>query len=101
MEPEGGQRIFQSKCSVCHTLGQGDKLGPDLLGVTARRERAWLTRYIQAPDEMLAAGDPTAAALFKQYKQMPMPNLRLGASEVSAVISYLEARQAAVPKPAH
>jgi protein SCO1/2 len=92
MTVENGQRIFQSRCSVCHTIGQGDKLGPDLLGVTARRERAWLARYIEVPDEMLAAGDPIATALFKQYKQMPMPNLRLGSSEIADVVSYLEAR---------
>src|SRR6266852_6007187 len=55
-----GEYFFQSQCSVCHTVGQGDKMGPDLLGVTARRDRAWLTRYIMAPDRMLAEGDPIA-----------------------------------------
>jgi protein SCO1/2 len=85
-----GQRLFQSKCSSCHSLGQGDKLGPDLAGITARRERAWLTRYIKEPDELLAAGDPTATALFHKYKQIRMPNLRLGSSDVADLVSYLE-----------
>lgn len=40
-----GQRLFASKCSACHTIGKGDKLGPDLAGVSARRERAWIARY--------------------------------------------------------
>jgi protein SCO1/2 len=89
---ENGQRLFQSKCSACHTLGQGDKLGPDLAGVAARRERAWLTRYIQDPDEVLAAGDPIATALFNKYKKVGMPNLRLGSSDVAELVSFLEAR---------
>jgi protein SCO1/2 len=86
-----GQRLFQSKCSACHSLGQGDKLGPDLAGVTARRERAWLTRYIQDPDQVLAAGDPVATALFEKYKKIGMPNLRLGSSDVADLISFLDA----------
>jgi protein SCO1/2 len=85
-----GERLFQSKCSACHTLGQGDKLGPDLAGITARRERTWLTRYIKEPDELLATGDPTATALFHKYKQVRMPNLRLGSSDIADVISFME-----------
>ncbi|HET7200776.1 MAG TPA: SCO family protein [Burkholderiales bacterium] len=91
-----GEYFFQSQCSVCHTIGQGDKMGPDLLGVTARRDRAWLTRYIMAPDKMLAARDPTAVALFEKYKYTRMPNLRLSPGEVAAVLSYIEGRKTSV-----
>jgi protein SCO1/2 len=84
-----GQRLFLSKCSTCHTIGQGDKLGPDLAGVTDRRERAWLTRYVSAPDEMLAAGDPIAMVLFNKYKKIGMPNLGLGSSDVADLVSFL------------
>ena len=87
---DNGQRLFQSKCSSCHTIGQPEKIGPDLLGVTARRERAWLTRYISAPDELLAAGDPAATALFEKYRKIRMPNLKLGASDVADLIAYLD-----------
>jgi protein SCO1/2 len=85
-----GQRLFQSKCSSCHNLGQGDKLGPDLAGVTTRRDRAWLMRYISEPDALLAAGDPVAAALYQKYNQIRMPNLKLGASDVADIVSFLE-----------
>ena len=90
-----GEYFFQSQCSVCHTVGQGDKMGPDLAGVTARRERAWLTRYITAPDKLLAEGDPIAVALFEKYQYARMPNLRLSSDEVAAVLSYVEGRSAA------
>jgi protein SCO1/2 len=87
---KNGQRLFQSKCSACHTVGQGDKVGPDLAGVTARRDRAWLLRYIGEPDALLAARDPTAVALFHRYKEIRMPNLKLGASDVADLVSFLE-----------
>ena len=89
---DNGQRLFQSRCSACHTIGQGDKLGPDLLGVTTRRERAWLARYILEPDAIRAAGDPVAIALFNKYKKVGMPNLSLAKSEVSEILSFLETR---------
>ena len=84
-----GQRLFVSKCSACHTVGKGDKLGPDLAGVTDRRERAWLARYIQHPDEVLAAGDPIATALHSKYKKLGMPYLGLGSSDVADLIDFL------------
>jgi len=96
---EQGKYIFGSQCFPCHTIGQGDKVGPDLLGVTTRRERAWLARYILAPDEMLDAGDPVATALFKKYKSARMPNLRLGSADVAAVLSYLEAQSSVQREP--
>ena len=95
-----GEYFFQSQCSVCHTIGQGDKMGPDLLGVTARRDRAWLTRYIMAPDQMLAERDPIAVVLFEKYRSARMPNLRLSSSEVAALLSYVEARSGAVREQA-
>ena len=94
-----GQRLFASKCSACHTIGKGDKLGPDLAGVTDRRSRAWLARYIQEPDEVLAAGDPIATALHNKYKKIGMPNLRLGSSDVDDLLSFLASQPAKARAP--
>ena len=93
-----GQYLFQNGCAVCHTIGQGDKIGPDLLGVTERRGSDWLTRFILAPDEVLAAGDPIAATLFKTYKGVRMPNLGLARDEVAELIAFLEASTQSVRK---
>ena len=95
---QNGQRLFQSKCSACHTLGQGDRVGPDLAGVTKRRDRAWLVRYISEPEVLLAAKDPTALALFHRYKEIRMPNLKLGKSDVADLLSFLE-RAAGTSRP--
>jgi protein SCO1 len=89
-----GQRLFQSRCSSCHTVGQGDKIGPDLRGVTGRRERVWLTRYIADAPRVLSSGDPVAAALHIKYRKVVMPYLGLSASQVGEVISFLDARDA-------
>jgi protein SCO1 len=84
-----GQLVFQNKCTACHTLGKGELLAPDLKDVSARRERAWLLRYLSAPEKMRAANDPIALELAKQAK-VPMPNLGLTRSEVTELVDYLE-----------
>jgi protein SCO1 len=86
-----GEDLFRRRCQVCHTVGAGDTVGPDLLGVTHKRDRAWLARWMKTPDQMLAEKDPIAMALYEKYKQVLMPNLRLSDGDVEAVIGYLEA----------
>jgi protein SCO1/2 len=66
------------------------KIGPDLQGVTSVRDRTWLLRFIQKPDVMLTEKDPLATALFKQYKEVRMPNVRLGPDDTEAVLKFLE-----------
>jgi mono/diheme cytochrome c family protein len=89
-ETPTGEVLFGQKCVACHTIGGGDLVGPDLAGVTTRRDQAWLARWIQEPDKMLAEGDATASQLFQQYNQVPMPNLALSDAEVAALVAYLQ-----------
>ena len=84
------QFTFESRCASCHTIGQGDRIGPDLGQVTARRSPAWLARYLKEPEKVLAEGDPTAVQLSNRYQPVRMPNLRLGDEDVAALIRYID-----------
>ncbi len=87
---EPGQEIFQKKCAACHTVGGGNLVGPDLKGITQKRERAWLSRWIREPDKMLAEGDAVALKRLQEFNNVPMPNLALTETEVAAVIAFLD-----------
>jgi protein SCO1/2 len=89
-----GAYIFSAHCAACHTIGHGDKIGPDLLGVTSSRNRDWLKRFIQHPEKVIAEKDATALALFRKYKEVRMPNLRLADGDVETVIKFLEEKTA-------
>jgi protein SCO1/2 len=93
-----GRYIFASQCAACHTIGHGDKIGPDLLGVTNVRERAWLERFISTPDQVLAEKDPIAVALFEKYKQVNMPNLRMADVDLKNLMDFLTRESAAHDK---
>ena len=88
-EPDAvqGKLAFESKCLACHSLGQGPKLGPDLAGVTQRRTDDWLTRWLKAPDKMLAT-DEDAKAMLKAANNVPMPNQNLDDGEIRQYIKY-------------
>jgi len=87
---QSGEQIFQSFCASCHTIGEGKLVGPDLAGVTSRREASWLVRQIKEPDSLIAENDPIAMQLVKEANGMPMVRLGLTDAQVSAVISYLQ-----------
>lgn len=93
-----GEYLFRTRCASCHTLGGGVAVGPDLLHVTALRDRDWLARWIREPDAMIAEGDPLAKRLVAAYKGLPMPNLSLNEVDVEALLKFLEQQHAASGK---
>ena len=94
-----GQYLFATRCVACHTIGHGVRIGPDLLGVTNVRSHTWLTKFIQKPDEMIAARDPIAVHLYNKYTQVEMPNVNLGPQDVQYLIQYIEKITNEVQKP--
>lgn len=83
-----GGTAFQAMCAGCHTIGGGDRTGPDLKGITTKRPHDWLVSFITAPDKVIAGGDPTAAALLQQYG-IPMPNLGVSAGGAEDILAYI------------
>jgi cytochrome oxidase Cu insertion factor (SCO1/SenC/PrrC family) len=84
-----GEDLFRTRCSACHTIAEGDGMGPDLLGVTQRRDRAWLTRWLKDPEQMIKDKDPIALPMYEKYNQLMMPNLQLQQAEIIELLSYL------------
>jgi len=80
--------VFSARCSGCHTFGKGDKVGPDLKGVTARRARSWLIDWIRSSGGMIKSADPTARDLYKKYRGQRMPDFDLPVEQVVALIDY-------------
>ncbi len=88
-----GEALFLKACAACHTVGEGDKVGPDLAGVAQRRPRDWLIRFMMEPDVMIAGGDPVAVALDRRYKGVTMPNLSLSETDAADILTYLANRE--------
>lgn len=75
---------------MCHTIGGGSAMGPDLKDVTRRRTHEWLVHFILNPEDA-AKTDAAAAALVKQFGGAVMPTLD-GATPavVEAVLQFID-----------
>jgi mono/diheme cytochrome c family protein len=83
-----GKLAFESKCFACHSIAGGDKLGPDLFGVTKRRDQVWLTNWLKSPEKMLQS-DAAAKEMLTKYK-LPMPNQNLTDDEIRQYLQYFK-----------
>jgi mono/diheme cytochrome c family protein len=85
---EVGRRLFQTKgCAACHAFGRKTG-GPDLEGVTERREIDWLRRFIADPEGMVYS-DSIAMALLEEWNNLVMRIPRLNPRDIDALIHYL------------
>ena len=91
-----GEATFGQICGACHTIGGGIRIGPDLQGVTERREDAWLKVHIWTPSIHHQQNDPISVANREEIG-LPMPDLGLSEPEVEAVIAYLKTTTTASP----
>jgi len=86
------KRIFNQRCTACHTYGKGVKVGPDLKGVTERRQRPWLLKFIRSSQTVIQGGDPIASGLFKEFKQQRMPDWTdLSEAQITAILEWFKA----------
>lgn len=72
--------IYTQKCELCHTIaGKGGKkadVGGPLDGVGAKRDEAWLRKYI---------ADPKSA-----MEGAKMPKFNLAPADMDAVVKYMQ-----------
>ena len=82
---------YNHGCDDCHSIGFGVRAGPDLQGVTERRTKEWLRKWLHDPDQMRAT-DPLAQQIYKEANRTKMWNPHLSDADIDALIAYLAAQ---------
>jgi mono/diheme cytochrome c family protein len=86
------KKIFNSRCTACHTYGHGVKVGPDLKGVNTRRDRQWVIKFVRSSSTVIKSGDKTATELFEKFKGQRMPDWSdLSPADVSTILDWFAA----------
>ena len=85
-----GQQLFKSNCVSCHTIGDGDLVGPDLMGVTEKRSKEWLMSWITDNKALRESGDKEAIAIYEQYNKQSMQAFYFSEDEMNDLLAYLE-----------
>ncbi len=84
-----GSGIFATNCAACHTIGQGQLVGPDLKGVSDKYEKPWIARFIRESQTMVAEGDEKAVAVFNAFSMIPMPSTPLSDEQIDALLDHI------------
>ncbi len=82
-------KLFKIKCGICHTIGSGRLVGPDLANVQDRRSEDWLLEYIRSSQTMIKKGDPDAVAIFEEFNKVIMPDAMISDIEIKSILNYI------------
>ena len=85
-----GAQIFKTNCISCHTIGGGRLIGPDLEGVSKKRNAEWLKQWINSSSDFIASGDADAIAIFEEYNKVAMTSFYFEDEDMDALLTYLE-----------
>jgi len=85
-----GESLFKTNCSTCHTIGMGTLIGPDLVKIEQRREKAWIKNFIRSSQTMINQGDPDAVAIYETFNKLLMPDqVTITDDQVDAILTYI------------
>ncbi|WP_308736865.1 MULTISPECIES: cytochrome c [Nonlabens] len=85
-----GKELFNTNCASCHKRYK-KATGPALHGVTERREKEWLYKWIKNSSALIASGDPTAVKLYNEWNQSNMNAFpQLSNEQIDAILAYVE-----------
>jgi nitrite reductase (NO-forming) len=94
-----GAKYFKTNCATCHTIGAGDKVGPDLAGLSKRRTVPWILKFVKYPEGMIAGDeeekgyekpDPMAAKVGALYAPVIMADQEMTKAQVTGVLKYID-----------
>ncbi|MBK7583596.1 MAG: c-type cytochrome [Myxococcales bacterium] len=84
-----GRLVFEANCISCHTVGEGDRTGPDLKDVGKRRTHDWLVRWIKNPAQM-GESDHIGRAISKKYGDVIMPTIALTDAQIDQLLAFVD-----------
>ncbi|WP_185862183.1 c-type cytochrome [Blattabacterium cuenoti] len=91
-DAEKGAVLFKKNCTACHSMNLEKKMiGPALYGVTERRNREWLHKWIINNKSLRKSGDKDAIAIYKEYDNVEMNIFpQLSEKEVDDILFFIQ-----------
>lgn len=88
-----GEKLFKGNCGVCHTVGKGKLVGPDLKGVNARHNETWLLKWIKSSQALIKSGDKTAVQLYNDNANLVMQDFELNDDEIKSILTFIKEKE--------
>jgi cytochrome c551/c552 len=90
LNAQEGEKLFKANCGVCHSVGKGKVVGPDLKDVHTKYKEDWLTKWIKSSQTLVKKGDPVAVKLFEENNKMIMPDPVISETEIKTIIAFIK-----------
>lgn len=87
---QDGATTFKQKCGVCHTVGKGKLVGPDLKGIHSKYKEDWLKKWVASSQALVKKNDPVAVKLFNENNKMVMPDQQLNDAEFASILGFVK-----------
>jgi cytochrome c2 len=97
---QDGPSVFKKNCAVCHSIGNGKLVGPDLKGVDKKHDIKWLTKWVKSSQSLVKKNDPKALQLFNDNNKMVMPDQTVSDDEIKSVIAFISEETTKLETPA-
>lgn len=85
-----GESLFVENCAICHTIGQGDLIGPDLKNIHKNRAYDYFQLFIKNSQEFIKSGDSIALSVYKNYDESIMPEHSLSDPEITEIWQFIQ-----------
>lgn len=85
-----GETLFIKNCQVCHTIGQGRLVGPDLLNIQDKRNENWLIEFIRSSQNLIGKNDQDAVEIFIEYNKLIMPDHNFTDAEIKGILAFIK-----------
>ncbi len=86
-----GKALFMSNCAACHNPLK-DATGPALKGIRSGfPDKEWGYKWVHNSASLIAAGDPTAVAIYTKFNKTAMTAFpQLSNEEIDAILEYAD-----------
>ena len=84
-----GESLFVGNCVICHTIGHGKLIGPDLKNVQGRRTFDYFQAFVKNSQSVIKSGDSTAVSVYKEYDESIMPVHNFSDQEIHEIWNFI------------
>ncbi len=95
---EKGKSLFRANCAACHSPAEKTVVGPGLFGISEKRDREWLGKWIKNSKALIDAGDPDAKAIYAEFGKQAMPPQPVNDEDIDNILAYVAAYKPPVKK---
>ncbi len=90
VDVKNGESLFKANCTSCHAVNR-QVVGPALKGIEARRDEAWIIKWVKNPSAVIKSGDKYAVELYNKYNQSQMTAFpQFSDDDIRSIVAYVK-----------